>query len=53
MNARANVTAAIVNKVKGGYTYGPGESVVASCNAITFFNHEPQPAAPAAPGAKK
>jgi len=40
------------SKVKTTYTYAPGESVVASCNAVTFYNHEP-PAAAAAPGIKK
>ncbi|HWZ42373.1 MAG TPA: type 4a pilus biogenesis protein PilO [Candidatus Saccharimonadales bacterium] len=39
-------------KVKGTYTYAPGESVVASCNAVTFYNHEAPPA-PAAPAVKK
>jgi len=38
-------------KVKGQYKYSAGESVVASCTAITFFSHEPEePAAPAKPG---
>ena len=40
-------------KVKGSYQYAPGETVVASCVATTFFSHEPeqQPApATAAPG---
>lgn len=43
------------SKVKSTYTYSPDESVVASCNAVTFYNHDPQPApvAPAAPGAKR
>lgn len=38
-------------KVKGTYTYAPGETVVASCTATTFFSHEAEatPAAPAAP----
>ena len=36
--------------VKTQYAYAPGESVVASCKATTFFSHEPQ-AAPAAKGA--
>jgi type IV pilus assembly protein PilO len=41
-------------KVKNSYTYTPNESVVASCNATTFFNHDSSrttPAAPATPGA--
>ncbi len=33
-------------KVKRKYTYAPGETVVASCTATTFFSHEP----PTAPG---
>src|SRR5579864_3984131 len=40
-------------KVKGTYPYTPGETIVASCTATTFFSHEPdeQPAAtPAKPG---
>jgi type IV pilus assembly protein PilO len=36
-------------KVKGSYPYAPGETVVASCTATTFFSHEPTPPA-AAPG---
>jgi type IV pilus assembly protein PilO len=45
-------------KVKGTYPYAPGESVVASCTATTFFSHDPVPppppgaAAPAAPAKK-
>jgi type IV pilus assembly protein PilO len=39
-------------KVKGSYTWAPGESVVASCTATTFFSHELQPA-PATEAAKK
>jgi type IV pilus assembly protein PilO len=39
-------------KVKGTYPYSPGETVLASCTATTFFSHEPEeaPAAPAKPG---
>jgi type IV pilus assembly protein PilO len=37
-------------KVKGSYPYAPGETVVASCTATTFFSHEPTPAPAAAPG---
>ena len=37
-------------KVKGTYSYAPGETVVASCTATTFFSHEPEPAAAAQPG---
>lgn len=37
--------------VKSQYAYAPGESVVASCKATTFFSHEPQAAPPPkAPG---
>ena len=44
-------------KVKGTYTYAPGETVLASCTATTFFSHEPEeqgapaPAKPGQPGA--
>jgi type IV pilus assembly protein PilO len=41
-------------KVKASYTYAPGETVIASCTATTFFSHEPgagPAAAPAAPPA--
>jgi type IV pilus assembly protein PilO len=34
-------------KVKGTYTYRPGETVLASCVATTFFSHEPEEPAPA------
>jgi type IV pilus assembly protein PilO len=37
-------------KVKGSYSYAPGETVVASCTATTFFSHEPTPSPAAAPG---
>jgi type IV pilus assembly protein PilO len=37
-------------KVKGTYPYAPGETVVASCTATTFFSHEPTPAPAGAPG---
>jgi type IV pilus assembly protein PilO len=36
-------------KVKTGYSYAPGETVLASCTATTFFSHEPEDVAPAAP----
>jgi type IV pilus assembly protein PilO len=51
------------SKVKGTYHYAPGETIVASCTATTFFSHEPeavpapgppkpgQPAGPATPAA--
>jgi type IV pilus assembly protein PilO len=38
-------------KVKGSYSYAPGETVVSSCTATTFFSHEPEaPAAATQPG---
>lgn len=38
-------------KVKNTFPYAPGETIVASCTATTFFSHEPEPvAAPATPG---
>jgi len=37
-------------KIKGTYKYAPGETVVASCTATTFFSHEPEPQAAAQPG---
>jgi len=33
-------------KVKTSYTYAPGETVLASCVATTFFSHEPEEPAP-------
>jgi hypothetical protein len=38
-------------KVKGSYTYAPGETVLASCTATTFFSHEPEETP--APGPQK
>lgn len=35
-------------KVKATYQYAPGETIVASCTATTFFSHEPEPV-PVAP----
>lgn len=40
-------------KVKQSYTYAPGETVVASCTATTFFSHDQMPESTAAPGTKK
>lgn len=53
-------------KVRGGYQYAPGETIVANCTATTFFSREPdanppaaapgkpgQPAQPAAAATKK
>jgi type IV pilus assembly protein PilO len=48
-----NTKSSSAAKVKGSYSYAPGETVLASCTATTFFSHEPeeQPAqAPAKPG---
>lgn len=43
-------------KAKHTYQYAPGESVVATCTATTFFSHDAQPAAgpakPATPAAR-
>src|SRR5499427_8405518 len=36
-------------KVKTAYQYAPGETVLASCTATTFFSHEPDEAAAQAP----
>jgi type IV pilus assembly protein PilO len=33
-------------KVKGSYTWKPGETVLASCTATTFFSHEPEEVSP-------
>lgn len=49
MSNTKNTTAA---KVKTTYTWAPGESVVASCTATTFFSHELVPTEVAA-GPKK
>lgn len=38
-------------KAKKKYEYAPGETVVATCTATTFFSHDPEPPAAAA-GAK-
>ncbi len=42
-------------KTKHVYQYAPGESVVATAQAVTFFSHDtaPQPAKPGAPGVNK
>lgn len=39
-------------KVKGGYQYAPGETVLANCTATTFFSHEAENPAPAATAGK-
>jgi type IV pilus assembly protein PilO len=39
-------------KVKGTYQYAPGETIVASCTATTFFSHD-QDTASATPGPPK
>ena len=36
-------------KVKATYSYAPNESVVASCTATTFFNHDSSKPGPVAP----
>jgi type IV pilus assembly protein PilO len=38
------------SKVKTKYDYAPGETVVASCTATTFYSHEPEAVPPAATG---
>jgi type IV pilus assembly protein PilO len=40
-------------KVKNTYAYAPNESVVASCVATTFFNHDSSKTTPAAPAAAR
>ena len=49
----ANVKTTGPAKIKTTYTYAPGESVVASCTATTFFSHDmtPPDSTPAAPNA--
>lgn len=37
-------------KTKRSYQYAPGESVVSTCVATTFFSHDITPTAPAKPG---
>ena len=51
----ANIKTTGPANVKTTYTYAPGESVVASCTATTFFSHDmmPQDSAPATPNAAK
>jgi type IV pilus assembly protein PilO len=44
----ANTKKPGVAGVKHTYQYAPGESVVATCVATTFFSHDNQPAAPPA-----
>ena len=48
----SNTKATSAAKVKGTYQYTPGETVVASCTATTFFSHEADqaPPTPAKPG---
>lgn len=46
----ANVKKGSAAKVKGSYEWAPGETVVASCTATTFFSHEPEAPAPVTPG---
>jgi len=38
------------SKVKTKYDYAPGETVVASCTATTFYSHEPEAVPPPATG---
>jgi type IV pilus assembly protein PilO len=49
----ANTKTTGPSKVKTTYTYSPGETVVASCTATTFYSHDletPTPAGPPRPG---
>ena len=43
----ANPKLSSAAKVKNSYQYAPGETIVASCTATTFFSHEPEAVAPA------
>src|SRR5215470_8768370 len=43
-----NTKSSSAAKVKTSYTWGPNETVLASCTATTFFSHEPEEAPPAA-----
>jgi type IV pilus assembly protein PilO len=43
----ANPKMSSAAKVKASYQYAPGETIVASCTATTFFSHEPEAVAPA------
>jgi len=45
----SNTKATGPSKVKTTYPYAPGESVVASCTATTFFSHDLVPPEAAAP----
>jgi type IV pilus assembly protein PilO len=45
-----NMKSGSAAKVKGGYQYAAGETVLANCTATTFFSHEPDQPAPATPG---
>ena len=48
----SNVANTSPAKVKTTYAFAPGESVVASCTATTFFSHDQQPEVPAVPPKK-
>ena len=41
------------SRIRNAYAFAPGESVVASCTASTFFSHDLQPDAPVTPAAPK
>ncbi len=43
----SNTKATGPSKVRGTYAYAPGDTVVASCNAVTFYNHDQPAPAPA------
>ncbi len=44
----SNVKVPGPSKIRTSYVYTPGESVVASCTATTFYSHDQQPETPAA-----
>jgi type IV pilus assembly protein PilO len=41
------------SRIRSTYAFAPGESVVASCTAMTFFSRDLQPTAPATPAPSK
>ena len=49
----ANTKRGAEAKAKHAYQYAPGESVVATCLATTFFSHDPVIAAPGKPAGAK
>ena len=45
-----NTKSSSAAKIKTTYTYAPGETVLASCTATTFYSHEPDEAPAGKPG---